>query len=100
MTFTTTASSRQSLLDIAIEHCGQFEAAFDIAVKNGLNLTDDLTAGQEIELVEPTDKSVAAFFAVQENKPATAVTQNEIIDILDISEGIDFWGIEFDFIVQ
>ncbi len=39
----------QSLLDLALQECGSIEAAFDMAVQNGLSVTSELTSGQLLE---------------------------------------------------
>ncbi len=44
----TKVVARQSLLDIAIQQCGDATAVFQLAVLNGLSITDDLEAGQTI----------------------------------------------------
>ena len=54
-----TVTSRQSVLDIALQHCGSLEAAFDIAQSNGISLTDDLTTGQSMSVPEATDAEMA-----------------------------------------
>lgn len=95
-----TITERQSLLDVAVQHCGSFEAAFDIAMGNGLSVTDDLNAGDRLEMPKQDNKEVADYYAVNDLHPASAVTQDEILEVLNTGEGIEFWGIEFDFIVQ
>ena len=42
----------QSIIDIAIQEYGTALASFDLAVVNGLNLTDDLRPGQKLEIKE------------------------------------------------
>ena len=96
----TTVTSRQSLFDIALQHCGIMEAAFDIAQANGISLTDDLTTGQTLTLPEPTDTSMVQHYTTNNIQPATAITNSEINDLLAIGEGIGFWAIEYDFVVS
>ena len=95
-----TVTSRQSVLDIALQHCGALEAAFDIAISNGISLSDDLAVGQQLVMPEPTDKMMARHYNVNGILPATAITTEEINDALNIGDGIGFWSIEIDFIVQ
>jgi len=40
--------NNQSLFDIAIQEYGTVEAVFDLAMANGLGITDELNAGQEL----------------------------------------------------
>ena len=95
-----TVTSRQSVLDIALQHCGSLEAAFDIAQSNGISLTDDLTTGQSMSVPEPTDTAMAQHYGVNNLQPATAVSNAEINDLLAVGEGIGFWAIEYDFVVS
>lgn len=96
----STIHSRQSLLDIAIQECGSFEAAYELAGRNGLAVTDDLEPGTELEFIQEdvTKKQVVAHLAARRIKPATAASE------LDTSiapyGGIGFMGIEIDFIVK
>lgn len=92
--------SRQSIFDVALQHCGNLESAFSIAELNGLSLTDDLEVGASMAMPEADNKQVVQYYAVNTMEPATAITQDEINAILATGEGIEFWGIEYDFIVQ
>ena len=60
----------QSLFDIAIQSCGSAEAAFDLAVLNGVSLTDDVTVDLSVPVV--IDADVASYFAKKNIQPATA----------------------------
>lgn len=66
----TTVTSRQSLFDIALQHCGNMEAAFDIAQANGISLTDD---------------------ALQQTEGVRMVTLNNVANSVD---GINFRNID------
>ena len=44
----TTTRNNQTLLDIAVQECGTVEAAFEIAERNGLALTDELNTVQTV----------------------------------------------------
>lgn len=95
-----TVTSRQNILDVAIEHCGALEAAYELAVANGLCLTDDLVNGRELKETEITDSDVTLFYNVNKVKPATGITTDEINNRLGIGEGVEFWRIEYEFEVQ
>lgn len=102
----------QSLLDIATQCCGSAEAAYDISVINGISITDDLTAGQELRTPVAVTSSIARYYTQKGIIPATAITattdENQGIDfwaieddfVIGVSEGIDFDEIEYDFIIQ
>ncbi len=75
----STIHNRQSLLDMAVQECGSFEAAFSLSERNGIALTDDLTAGQRLEVApENVDKKrIVTALAVQDVKPATAISAED-----------------------
>lgn len=95
-----TITERQSILDIALQHGGSFEAAHDIAQLNDLSMTDDLCTGSQLETPVSDNKEVADYYAVNDLHPASSITDEQILEILDTGEGIEFWSIEFDFIVS
>ena len=91
----TTVLSQQSLFDIAIQTTGDASAAFELAVANGISITDELETGQELTPVNMAVKEITGYYANRRLKPATGLTEMEIpID------GIDFMGIEIDFIIR
>ena len=55
--------SGQTLFDIAVQYCGCADAAFGLAVLNGLNLTDDLEAGQELQIPGVLKSDIATYYA-------------------------------------
>ena len=81
---------RQSLLDMAVQTAGSMEAAFDLAVANGVSLTATLKDGQVLATVR--------YYSVQKIMPATALSREEI-SVLERG-GIGFMGIEMEFIVS
>lgn len=82
----------QSLFDLAVQFAGGLEAAFDLAQLNELSITDLPAAGSEIKLAGFVDADVAKEFREKDWHPATGLDET--------LEGIDFWGIEYDFIVS
>jgi len=70
--------SGQTLFDIAIQSCGSIEAAFELAVLNGLNLTDELVPGQELALPEVVNSGIVTRYSNKGINPSTA--DNEVID--------------------
>lgn len=71
----TTTRNNQTLPDIAVQECGNIEAAFDIARLNGLSLTDELKTGQTLDIACTTacTESVVGELAADGVKPATAL---------------------------
>lgn len=89
----------QSLFDIALQMCGNAESAFDLALMNGLAVSDELTNGQVLELPAVAEKQIVQQYAVDNVFPATAITADQYNETIE-GEGIEFWGIGFDFIIS
>ena len=89
--------SRQSVFDLAIQVSGSAESAFELAMLNGLSVTDSLTVGSDLIAPEIINRIVHNFYTVNQIKPATDYTINEPTPEL---EGIDYWAIEIDFVVS
>lgn len=89
-------TSRQSLLDIALQHCGAMEDAFALAIENGISLTDELANGQELQSVPVSRSEVVNYYSANSIYPASAVTAA----LLSSGEGIEFWAVEYDFIIS
>ncbi len=85
---------------MAVQECGSFEAAFALSERNDIALTDDLSAGQELEIATENigNKRIVAALAVQDVRPATAISAEDAA--LVPWGGIGFMGIEIDFIVS
>jgi len=71
---TVTVLHNQTLIDLAVRNCGTAEAAFEIAVLNALMITDELEAGQKIQLPEIDFglNDIAKYFSAKKHQPATA----------------------------
>lgn len=91
-----TVKPGQTLPDIAVQYCGSMAAFPALASLNGLNLTDDIAAGAVLFLPDVTDKRTAYIFKAGGYFPAAGRTLTQIGGL----EGVDYWGIEFDFIVS
>lgn len=90
-------SEGQSVLDVAVQKCGAAEAALALAIRNEVSITEELSIGKEIVLSEVVNKNIAAYYANKNLSPATGgiTTNGELLD-----EGIEFWAIEYDFVVS
>lgn len=89
---------KQTIIDIAVQELGDASRAIEIAVLNNLNLTDDLVSGTTLILPVPDlDKRwLVNLFKDKANHPASCVTADEEVKL----EGIGYWYIEYDFVVQ
>ncbi|WP_165044643.1 hypothetical protein [Dysgonomonas sp. ZJ709] len=83
----------QTLIDVAIQASGSIEGIFDLAVKNDLSITDYLEPGQELVDPDIIERQITDFFYVKGLIPATE-------DRGLLQEGIEYWYIEYDFIVS
>jgi hypothetical protein len=92
-------SENQSFLDIAIQTSGGIASVFDLAVVNDLSITDDLTPGQSLQLVDLDNADVTAYYKSKNLVPATALTADDKLVAAEL-EGISYWAINVDFIVQ
>ena len=93
---TTIASYKQTLFDIALQNDGTADSAIDIALNNSLCLSDDIEPGQEITLNDtPQKQQMAKYYSVNALQPATAIDQSIVIN-----GGINYMGIEIDFMVS
>jgi hypothetical protein len=86
--------NNQSLFDVAIQHAGAPEAAFELAAKNGLSITDELATGSLLAGVDVVNKVVANYYSTRKLQPATGITDDAI------EEGIEFWYVEYDLVVR
>ncbi|MDR1203737.1 MAG: hypothetical protein LBL58_19175 [Tannerellaceae bacterium] len=72
---TVIPQERQTLLDLAIEYCGDVEAVFEIMQLNDLSITEELLAGKEIIVPEPYARKITEFYQSNNIQPATAYIQ-------------------------
>lgn len=87
--------SRQSLLDVAMQCLGSADAALTLAERNGLSVSDEVEAGTELDLPDVADREMATYYAVNGHIPATGIADESVM-----RGGINYMGIEIDFIVS
>ena len=73
-----TVLNNQSLFDISVQEYGTIEGVFEIALANGLSVTDKLTAGQKLKIPE-IDQSlvqpeIVDYYKRNDIHPATGET--------------------------
>lgn len=88
----------QSLLDISLQHTGTAESVFELALANGLSLTDEISAGTFLSFEEetPTEKEILNYYTAKKIHPATAFSVEDE-QVLNQEEGISIWAINLDF---
>lgn len=95
---TITVVSYQSLLDVALQTLGSIEGAIAMCKLNGLSLTSDITPGEELLVPEGIiNEDIVNYFKHGNRLIATGYNENELPPHL---EGISYWAINNDFIVQ
>ena len=89
----------QTISDIAVQALGDAERSMEVAYLNGMSLTDDLIAGSFINVpdFDLSEKNVVQLFSDPANAPASDDSAGGVDEIL---EGIGYWYLENDFIVQ
>lgn len=92
------AERGQNFLDLVIQGTGNLENAFEMSLKNGISITDDLETNQEVTASGKINKSVVANFN-KNNKPATALSFEQA-NIVDPDYGIGEMTIESTFKVR
>ena len=92
-----TVIEKQSLVDIAIQEYGTCLACFDVALANGISITDELMPGQklDIKLSEHNNPDLTRYFSNKKQKISTGLSI-DIIDVLSES-GIGNMTIENNF---
>lgn len=70
---TVTPKPGQTLWDIAVEHCGAADAAFEAAQLNGMPPTARISANAALLLPEQTNAKIARHYAAHGIVPATDV---------------------------
>lgn len=88
----------QSLFDLAVQACGSVESVFDVASLNGMAITDILIPGSAISVPDFRNLSVSEYYRLRRLRPATDITTENMDQLRD--EGIDYWALEVDFVVQ
>jgi hypothetical protein len=89
--------SRQTLIDLAMQHAGSAEAAFEMCLQHDFEITRELEAGAELPQPIVLNNEVVTLYRTEKAKPASILIK-QMPGAED--EGVDFWAIETDFIVQ
>lgn len=87
----------QSLIDVAIQHLGDATGAFDLALVNGLSITEKLVPGRLLIPSEVLNPGLVKYYLDNGYRPATYITEAGEVEL---PRGIDYWAIGIDFIVS
>ncbi len=70
---------RQTLWDLALQYCGDREAAFDIADINDISFTEELSAGTSVIVPDVINRRVVGHYKANNTAPATAIAEQKTI---------------------
>lgn len=89
----------QSLIDLAIQHTGNVENCFAIAMENGMAISDFLDAGSEVFIpgTLTVNNDILNYYNSKQIKPATGFVETSSENEL---EGISIWILNKNFVVQ
>ncbi|KMQ63004.1 hypothetical protein ACM46_13720 [Chryseobacterium angstadtii] len=93
--------NKQSILDIAIQHTGDVQNCFDIAIANGMAVSDLLTTGKALSVSDITNAKadVLQYYQSKNIKPATGTTLSEERQVPSL-KGIGYMQLENSFKVS
>lgn len=82
-----TVLENQSLLDIAIRHCGSMELLFEIARLNSISVTKKLQAGEliKVPVVLQENKRIVEYYKTNNIQPGTDYLREEVDSYLNVS---------------
>ncbi len=77
----------QSLFDICIQEYGNISNVVALAQSNDMNITDELTAGQQVLIPDlATEQNILKYYAENKVIPATAQLSDEITEIVEYED--------------
>ncbi|WP_035084254.1 hypothetical protein [Aquimarina latercula] len=91
---------KQNVFDITLQGYGTITEVFQVALQNGMGITDTIPAGTTIEIPEnqqATDPEVLEYYNTYKVRPVTEVSQ--IVQTIEPSKGIGSMIIKETFIV-
>lgn len=71
----------QCLMDVAVQHCGDATALFEIAELNGISITEVVGPGTVLNVPDAYDQQVASYLVFKRSVPATGLW-NENLSIV------------------
>lgn len=97
---TIEVQNRQCFIDLAMQHMGNAEAGLQLALSNGRSITELLTAGTLFPTPPVIEPNVVELFRTQKAVPASVLPYGSPHSDEPPGEGIGFWYLENDFIIQ
>lgn len=86
----------QCLLDIAVQETGSIENVLELAILNDISITDELVPEEDVNVSADLihQKKNLQYYRARELKPASEDANSQL------QEGIEFWYVEYDFVVS
>ncbi len=94
----TRSLAGQAWIDMCLQEIGSEDSLFEMADLNDVSITDDIAPGTAILSTTAARKEIVRV--LQRVKPASRTRPENDSDTGEIQEGVEFWGIEFDFVVS
>ena len=92
----------QTIIDIAIQYTGKAENCFELAIYNGISVSDPLIPGMSINMPSDSDyehdTDITDYYLKKSLQPASGLLDNKIT--INPLSGINYWEIENTFEVQ
>lgn len=97
---TITVLHNQSIIDIAIQYTGKAENCFELAVYNGISVSDPLTPGTSLKIPPDfeNDTDIVDYYLKESLQPASGILDDKIT--INPLAGINYWEIDNTFKVQ
>lgn len=87
---------RETLLDVAVLQAGNISGVFELALLNNVSITKDFASGEELMTGAIVNQDVVTELKSRNAKPARGIS----IVPGQQNEGIGFWKVFVDFVVQ
>ncbi len=84
----------QNILDILLREQGTIEGLFEFSEQNEISITEECPPGTRLE-IEPKNNAVTGYYNLKRINPATNKT-----NITEVLGGINYMGLELDFMVS
>ncbi len=78
---------RQTIFDIALQYCGDVEAAFQIIDITDISLTETLSACMELTVPAVINQRIVDYYENNSISPATGETEEENLSVLVTDDG-------------
>lgn len=92
---TTKVLHGQTWIDIALQEVGDEHRLFELCDLNNSGITDDIAAGYVATTPDFESNKKSIVNTLRKVRPASGISIAE-----ELMEGIEYWGIEFDFVVS